>query len=553
MFGNENARIFRFMAERDAIIRDVTERVVDEISKKSRRGGDAGLEYVLNEAAFLEMKRLERGSSALDLRPYSYWQELARSVGRSEDPARTRVLRELVAAYAEDVAGRFTPSVYRFASKVLPVGLAAVFNATNPENLVGSWRHLSERIIVEGAVAHLRALAEIGTLVVVPTHSSNLDSIVVGWALEEAGLPPVTYGAGKNLFTNPLTSFFMHNLGAYKVDRRIGHGIYKAVLKCYSEVLLERGFHSLFFPGGTRSRSNQVESKIKLGLLGTALTAYRHNLLARKPKPKVFICPLTINYHLVLEAETLIGEHLRTDGGARYIIEDDEFADLGRIAKFVSKTMKMEHTLYLRFGEPLDPFGNPVDLAGISRDPHERPVDLERYLWRDGEVSADAARDAAYTKECGAAVTRAFARNTVVTSSAFVAAVVQAALQDAWPHLDTYRLLRVARGELVPTDAIMRRAERLQLGLREATRHRRLALSHDVERLPVDALVARGAKVLGMYHATPVLRRASNGLEVCSPQLLLFYANRLAGFGLEPLLREPGAAAGPALPKGGGE
>ncbi len=539
MLTSQNARIFHFMEERDAIIRDVVERVVAEVVQGSRRGGDAGLEYVLNEAAFLEMKRLERGSSKLDLRPYDYWQEIARSVGRSDDSQRVRVLRELTHAYTEDVAGRFTPSVYRFASRVLPVGLAAVFNAANPENIVGSWKRLSERIIVEGAVAHLRALSEIGTLVVVPTHSSNLDSIVVGWALDEAGLPPVTYGAGKNLFTNPLTSFFMHNLGAYKVDRRIGHGIYKRVLKCYSEVLLERGFHSLFFPGGTRARSNEIERRLKLGLLGTALTAYRRNLQARKPKPKVFVCPLTINYHLVLEAETLIGEHLRTDGGARYIIEDDEFADISKVASFVSKTMKMEHTLYLRFGEPMDPFGNPVDIAGISRDPHERPIDIERYLWRDGEVVADSRRDAAYTVECGAAVARSFARNNVVTSLAFVAATLFAALQDAYPHLDLYRLLRVARGELIPHDAVLRRAGRLQDALRAAARARRIALSHDVERLAVDTLVERGAKVLGMYHANPVVRRASNGLEVGHPELLLFYANRLAGYGFDAVLREP--------------
>ena len=543
MYANRNARIFHFMEERDAIIRDVVERVVGDVIASGRRNADAGLDYVLNEAAFLEMKRQQKSSSKLDIRPYDFWQNVARTISRSDDAQKVRVLRELVAAYAEDVAGKFTPSVYRFATKVLPVGLAALFNAASPENLVGSWRKLSERIILEGSIPHLRALAEIGTIVVVPTHSSNLDSIVVGWALEEAGLPPMTYGAGKNLFSNPLTSFFMHNLGAYKVDRRIGHGIYKQVLKVYSEVLLERGFHSLFFPGGTRARSNVVESRLKLGLLGTALAAYRNNLIARKPKPKIFICPLTINYNLTLEAETLIGEHLRTDGGARYIIEDDEFADLGRVAAFISKTMQMEYTLYLRFGEPIDPFGNPVDIAGISRDPHERAVDIERYLWRDGEVVADARRDAAYTVECGAAVARSFRRNNVIVSSTFVAAVVFSALRDAYPTLDLYRLLRVARGELVTNEAILRRATRLQAALRDAARSQRIALSHDVERLAPDALIERGAKILGSFHTTPVLRTASNGLEIGQPELLHFYANRLEGYGFDAALRETGLFA----------
>ena len=53
----------------------------------------------------------------------------------------------------------------------------------------------------------------------------------------------------------------MHNLGAYRVDRRLKHGLYKDVLKTYSCVLIERGYHSLFFPGGTRSRIGGVERR----------------------------------------------------------------------------------------------------------------------------------------------------------------------------------------------------------------------------------------------------------------------------------------------------
>ena len=62
----------------------------------------------------------------------------------------------------------------------------------------------------------------------------------------------------------------MHNLGAYRVERRLRFGLYKEILKEYSTVLLESGYHSLFFPGGTRCRSNEVERHVKLGLLGTA-------------------------------------------------------------------------------------------------------------------------------------------------------------------------------------------------------------------------------------------------------------------------------------------
>ena len=149
-----------------------------------------------------------------------------------------------------------------------------------------------------------------GTVVVTPTHSSNMDSIVLALGLTLNGLPPVTYGAGKNLFTNPFISYFMQNLGAYRVDRRLRFSLYKAVLKEYSSVLLERGYHSLFFPGGTRSRSNMVEQRLKLGLLSTALNAYQNNLRKAERRRRVYVVPVTINYRLVLEAETLIDDYL---------------------------------------------------------------------------------------------------------------------------------------------------------------------------------------------------------------------------------------------------
>src|SRR5262245_63181707 len=101
-------------------------------------------------------------------------------------------------------------------------------------------RNLDARIQADGEIDVVHACAERGTLIVTPTHSSNMDSPAIGLALLRAGLPPTTYGAGKNLFTNPFISFFMRNLGAYRVDRRLKFELYKDVLKEYSTVLLEK-------------------------------------------------------------------------------------------------------------------------------------------------------------------------------------------------------------------------------------------------------------------------------------------------------------------------
>ncbi|OIP29883.1 MAG: hypothetical protein AUK47_26580 [Deltaproteobacteria bacterium CG2_30_63_29] len=531
----KNAKLFDFMDERDNLIREVTDRVVERMRRQANLSEDKALEYVLNEAAYLEMRRLMSGSSKMDTRPYSYWHQLARRVGKATQAEKTQVLRELVGEYTEDVAGKFTPQVFWFATRVLPVGLSALFNAQSVDSLFRNFRQLGERIVIEGALDRVRSLSVRGTLIVVPTHSSNLDSILVGWALEESRLPPVTYGAGKNLFTNKLLSFFMHNLGAYKVDRRITHGIYKEVLKAYSQVLLERGYHQLFFPGGTRCRSNVVEHHLKLGLLGTALTAYTQNVINKRPHPKIFIVPLTINNQLVLEGETLISEHLRIDGGARYIIEDDEFSDLSKIALFTMNTMNLESTPHLRFGDPLDPFGNLVNAEGESLDPRGRVIDIERYLWVDGEPRPDPARDAEYTRQCGDAVVKAFRQHTVILSTAFLSFVLFRYLQGLYPDLDLYRLLRVSKGELIPFEVLYHRAEQLRAILTKLVEQNKVHLAPEVAEAPIPELVERGARVLGAYHTVKVVELRTNGIEIGNPNLVFFYANRLAGYGIEAM------------------
>src|SRR6202022_4555136 len=119
-------------------------------------------------------------------------------------------------------------------------------------------------------------------------------------------LPPFAYGAGLNLFSNPVLSFFMSRLGSYTVDRQKTNSIYKQTLKNYSTRILREGIHSIFFPGGGRSRSGAIESKVKLGLLGTGLEAQIENLKSGKPNPKIFVVPMDMSYHFVLEAGSLI-------------------------------------------------------------------------------------------------------------------------------------------------------------------------------------------------------------------------------------------------------
>jgi glycerol-3-phosphate O-acyltransferase len=257
--------IFGFNKQKNALIDEVVYRVCASV--KDPR-------LMLNDAAYFEIRRLSQAGNS---ERSAEWRQLAGELGRMSDGEARGKLEELSRYYARDIAGNFDPRVYKLVTRLgAPVVSGLLAPRSTLKNLKNTL-HLSlldDRLIVQGPTDTIRSLATKGTLVFVPTHLSNLDSVVFGFALERAGLPPATYGAGKNLFTNPVLSYFMHNLGAYRVDRRLKHALYKDVLKTYSCVLLERGFHSLFFPGGTRSRSGGVERRLKLGLAGTALEAF---------------------------------------------------------------------------------------------------------------------------------------------------------------------------------------------------------------------------------------------------------------------------------------
>lgn len=523
------SRLDGFNADRERVLREVERRVVERITTRAAAGGDASLEYVLNDVCVCEIKRLE--ASGKDA---GRWRELAGRLGGLSPAALAGELRRLVAHYGQDIVGNFDPRVYRFATKVLTPGLGFLFAPMQSVKggVGGLLAELDSRIQVEGPLEELRALAERGTLVVTPTHSSNMDSVVIGLALERAGLPPVTYGAGKNLFTNPFISFFMHNLGAYRVDRRLRFELYKDILKEYSTVLLESGYHSLFFPGGTRCRSNVIEPSLKLGLLGTAVTAYGNLAAGGGAHKRIYVVPATINYRLVLEAETLIQDYLAETGKSRYIITDDEFSRLGRIVEFLRKILVHEGAVVIRFGRPLDPLGHDVDDDGQSRDRAGRVVDLRSYfVGADGRFRVDDQRDAEYTRLLGRRLVQAFPRESVFHATTVVARAVFDRLCAAAGTRDIYRLTRLPPGREVPVADVIAGLGglRAQLAARpEAGRlHHRVASAGDAATLD-DAL-----RALGSYHRHPVLERHGDVVRIGDVPLLFYYQNRLAHLPVE--------------------
>jgi glycerol-3-phosphate O-acyltransferase len=518
-------RLERFNADRDRLLSEVERRVVARRIAEARVGGDASLEYVLNDVAFCEIRRLEsKGNGAAER-----WRDLSRRLMAMSEAEKQAELRDLVRHYGKDIVGNFDPRVYKFATGVGPSLLGLLLTPMRGlRDSLTALRSLEGRVAADGELDVVHACAERGTLVVTPTHSSNMDSPAIGFGLMRAGLPPTTYGAGKNLFTNPFISFFMRNLGAYRVDRRLKFELYKDVLKEYSTVLLEHGYHSLFFPGGTRCRSNIVERHLKLGLLGTTVTAYKNLVREGAPHKRLYIVPATINYRLVLEAETLIDDYLAETGKNRYIITDDEFSRIGRILEFFRKILAHEGSVIVRFGRPLDPFGNEVTDDGESLDRSGRVVDPASFLrGANGEVTDDDQRDAEYTRALGRRLADVYPRLTVFHATHLLARVLYDELARRTGTRDIYRLIRLAPATSPISvrdahDALVRLRARLAASTELGAEHP-LLLSQTADELIDDAV--RG---LGTYHTRPVIVREGDALRIDDVKLLYYYQNRMA-------------------------
>jgi glycerol-3-phosphate O-acyltransferase len=522
---------------RDAVVTEVRSRLLAACVRQAGEPDGLPLDVLINDTLYHERKRLETDKTSptrgADL---AFYADVKARLSRANEHELRALLEQIAGRFTEEVLGNFNPLVYGAATSLLPNVLAGTLNALSPTRIIkrGGIPGIGDTIQIQGKVEALRRSQKLGTVILTPTHVSNLDSPVIGWALYELGLPPFTYGAGLNLFTNPLMAFFMRNLGAYRVDRRKTAPLYKDVLKEYATVAIEMGQSNLFFPAGTRVRSGEVEQHLKLGLLSSGLRAYINNVIRGKQRPNVYVVPCTLNYHLVLEAETLIDDHLKAVGKSRYIITDDESSRPREVLRFMKELLNLDGKITITIGDPLDPFGNRVDEEGFSLDSRGRRVDITNYIKRGGEACVVPQRDRVFTSECGRAVAASFRRNNVALSTNVLAFTAFRMLRGDNPDMDLYRLLRTAGdGAGIEMGQLADRVRRVAEAIARLVAANRLRADETVASGDPAIIVADALRHFGSYHKHPVLSRRGDRVFSEEMNLLLYYHNRLKGYGLE--------------------
>lgn len=493
-------------------------------------------EEVLSETLYFERQRLKKDVHAPGKsEDLQFWRQAGRNLQSGSNTQQARLLEDVVQRYAEEIIGHFNPLLFEGLTKYGAPSLSVLLNSMSPLKLLsslGDLGRIDDNVAVVGEVESLLQLSTRGSIVLVPTHVSNFDSVVLGFALARLGLPPFLYGAGYNLFKHPLLAPFMRRLGAYTVDREKKAPLYKQVLKTYATVTMEMGRHHIFFPGGTRSRSGKVERKLKKGLLGCGLAAYAHQIKRGNYKNKVFIVPCTLTYQMVLEAETLVADHLAESGKARYIILDDESSRVDKVVQFVRALLKNQSRISMHIGHALDPFGNRVLANGESVDRQGRPIDISGYLKRDGRVVEDAQRDEEFTTELAEQICASYPRGVVVSPTHLVAYELFDMLRSEQP-VDLIRLLR--DGEPHPGFAIEPLRQRLSdrlVTLRQMAKEGKLSLESVLMSGSPDEILSRALVHFSVYHATAVVERRGTRVFVLDRPLIYYYRNRLDGFDL---------------------
>jgi len=503
----------------------------------------------LETTVYREQNRMKRNRWRVDPKDENkFWakikDELVELSARTPDESpgkEEEILKLIVLRYAHEIAGNFKPSSYRFAREVTQFWFARLLNGARVKKFGAFFRSrytLRDKIHIVGKVKMLRRLARKGTVVMVPTHFSNLDSILIGWVIHALGLPAFIYGAGLNLFNIKIFAYFMNSLGAYKVDRRKKNLPYFETLKMYSNLAIQKGAHSLFFPGGTRSRSGSIEKQLKLGLLSTAVEAQRNLYLETSSSDvrKIFVVPVTLNYHFVLEAPDLIEDYLQVKGQDRYFPEQDNYGSF-QLIRYLFKFFTKGSNISVSIGRGLDVLGNYVNDEGESIDAKGSVIDTRDYFLSNNSITVDKQREDVYTRMLSQKIVSEYHRINRVFASHLVAFVAFEMWQRKHSKLDLFSFLRLPEEDLeIPYAEFCETFKRVRKEIYNLKDAGKVYYATHLKG-EADLVIQRGLDNVGTFHLKrPLLKNKKGNIITRDLNTLYYYHNRLVGYDLEKFI-----------------
>ena len=148
----------------------------------------------------------------------------------------------------------------------------------------------------------VREASSRGPIIVVPSHKSHMDYLIISCLFYQNKLIPPHILSGSNLTFFPMGKIFRRS-GAFFMRRTFkGLNLYAAVFKQYIKTLVNEGYAIEVFIEGTRSRTGKVVQP-KMGIIKYLIEAIDEGY----NKDLVF-APITVNYDRILEENSYLKE-----------------------------------------------------------------------------------------------------------------------------------------------------------------------------------------------------------------------------------------------------
>lgn len=270
------------------------------------------------------------------------------------------------------------------------------------------WNIMYDGIEIDDeGLARVREAARTKRLVIVPSHKSHIDYLVISYIFYKSGLIPPHIAAGVNLSFWPMGPIFRRS-GAFFLRRTFSDDpLYATLFRAYIIKLIEEGFPIEFFIEGTRSRTGKLAPP-KYGMLDMIVEAFRGGNVS-----DLAIVPVSVGYEKVIEADSYRKE-----------LEGSE-----KKSENLGGLLQTSSVLRSRWGRIYLDFGDPIDLGKY----------LERYHTPDEEIDDEDLRQT--VRRLAYRIIHGINDATTVTPSAIVALVM---LNSTGSALDLDTLTRQA-------------------------------------------------------------------------------------------------------------
>jgi len=354
----------------------------DRIARKIRR------------AILIHLYREERGVEGPSLKPG--WRVL-REVLADPGVRSAMAVRASADGGSPEKAEREVEKLFR----EIAANMGSTWLALGAWTVGGIFKRLFASIEIH-RLAEIAEDAKRNPIVLVPSHRSYFDFLILSWLFYQNYLVPPHIAARENMAFGPF-GFLFRRMGAFFLRKTFDDPLYKEVFRAYVAYLVREGFTQEFFIEGGRSRTGKTLAP-RLGMLNWDVDAFLESR-----RRDLFFVPIAISYERLVEESGMIEE---LAGGKK---SEESMLGLLRARKYLQS----------RFGSVHVSFGEPISLASALGNQRESFEALSRGQIDSPEVAAELeAKKRDFVNDLGHSLVERIGWATVANATSIAAAVL---------------------------------------------------------------------------------------------------------------------------------